>query len=53
MAYDVTNFLTWAASPKLEKQKSMGLKVILFLIVMTGILYRGEEEDLGRPCTEP
>lgn len=38
MAYDVANFLTWAASPKLEKQKSTGLKVILFLIVMTGLL---------------
>jgi ubiquinol-cytochrome c reductase cytochrome c1 subunit len=38
MAYDVTNFLTWTASPKLEKQKSTGLKVMLFLIVMTGVL---------------
>lgn len=38
MAYDVTNFLAWAASPKLEKQKSTGLKVMLFLVVMTGLL---------------
>lgn len=37
MSYDVTNFLAWAASPKLEKQKSTGLKVMLFLVVMTGI----------------
>lgn len=38
MAYDVTNFLTWASSPTLEKQKSTGLKVMLFLIVLTGLL---------------
>jgi ubiquinol-cytochrome c reductase cytochrome c1 subunit len=38
MARDVTQFLTWTASPKLEEQKSTGLKVILFLVVMTGIL---------------
>jgi ubiquinol-cytochrome c reductase cytochrome c1 subunit len=38
MAHDVVNFLTWASQPKLEKQKSTGLKVMLFLIVMTGVL---------------
>lgn len=38
MAHDVTSFLAWASSPKLEKQKSTGLKVMLFLIVMTGVL---------------
>jgi ubiquinol-cytochrome c reductase cytochrome c1 subunit len=38
MAYDVTNFLAWSSSPKLEAQKSTGLKVMLFLIVMTGLL---------------
>jgi len=38
MAYDVTNFLAWTSSPKLEAQKSTGLKVILFLVVMTGLL---------------
>ena len=38
MSYDVTNFLAWAASPKLEDRKGMGLKVMLFLIVLTGLL---------------
>jgi len=38
MAHDVTTFLTWAAAPELEAQKSTGLKVMLFLIVMTGLL---------------
>ncbi len=39
MAYDVTNFLHWAAEPKLEERKQTGLKVGLFLLVMGGIFY--------------
>ena len=38
LAYDVTNFLAWAASPKLETQKRTGFKVMLFLLVFTGLL---------------
>ena len=38
-AKDVTSFLTWAASPELETRKRMGVKVLLFLIVFTGMLY--------------
>ena len=32
-------FLTWAAQPELEERKRMGIKVILFLLLMTGLLY--------------
>jgi len=39
MAYDVTNFLTWAAEPKMEARKQMGVKAILFLVVFAGIMY--------------
>ena len=39
MSNDVTVFLTWAAEPKLEERKQTGLKVMLFLIIMTGLLY--------------
>ncbi len=39
LAKDVTTFLTWAAEPELEARKSMGIKVILFLLVLTGMLY--------------
>ncbi len=38
-AKDVTSFLAWAASPELEARKRMGVKVLLFLIVFTGMLY--------------
>jgi ubiquinol-cytochrome c reductase cytochrome c1 subunit len=39
MAADVTNFLTWAAEPTLERRKQTGLKAMLFLIVFTGLCY--------------
>jgi len=39
MAHDVTAFLHWASNPHLEERKRMGLKVILFLIVLTAMLY--------------
>ena len=38
-AYDVSNFLMWAAEPTLEERKRMGIKVILFLIVFTALMY--------------
>ena len=38
-ARDVAAFLMWAAEPKLEARKSTGLKVILFLVVLSGLLY--------------
>lgn len=39
LAEDVTYFLTWAAEPNLEARKRMGMKVILFLLIFTGLLY--------------
>lgn len=38
MAKDVTNFLSWAAAPDLEKRKKTGLSVMMFLVVFTGLL---------------
>ena len=32
---DVVTFLTWTSMPELEKRKSTGIKVIIFLIIMT------------------
>jgi len=39
MAADVTQFLMWAAEPKMDERKNLGIKVILFLIVLTILLY--------------
>jgi len=39
MAHDVSTFLAWAASPELEARKRLGLKVLIFLVVLTGMLY--------------
>ena len=39
MARDMVNFLSWAAEPELEARKAMGVKAILFLIVLAGLLY--------------
>ncbi|NKB60124.1 MAG: cytochrome c1 [Alphaproteobacteria bacterium] len=37
-AKDITTFLAWASEPNMEARKSMGLKVMLFLLVFTGLL---------------
>jgi len=39
MATDVTTFLVWASEPELEHRKQLGIKVILFLLVLTAMLY--------------
>ncbi|MEX2452245.1 MAG: cytochrome c1 [Rhodospirillales bacterium] len=39
MAKDVTTFLAWAASPEMENRKRLGIKVLLFLLVLTGMLF--------------
>lgn len=39
MAYDVVNFLQWAAEPEMQERKSMGMRVIIFLVVMTVFFY--------------
>jgi len=39
MAHDVVTFLTWAAEPRMEARKQTGVKVILFLLVLAGLMY--------------
>lgn len=39
MAHDVSAFLMWAAEPKLEERKSLGFKVIMFLLIFSILLY--------------
>ncbi len=39
MSRDVTEFLSWAAEPKLEERKNTGVKTILVLVFLTALTY--------------
>lgn len=36
---DVTEFLMWAAEPKMEARKSLGVVTLIYLIILAGLLY--------------
>ena len=36
---DVTEFLTWAAEPKMEARKSLGRMTIIYLLILCGLIY--------------
>ena len=38
-AKDISAFLQWASDPKMEERKKMGLSVIIFLFILSGLLY--------------
>lgn len=44
MARDVATFLAYAAEPEAETRKRMGVKVLLFLIFMTGVTYAAKRK---------
>jgi len=39
MAKDVTTFLSWAAEPELEARHKTGVKVLIYLILLTTLVY--------------
>ena len=39
MSKDITTFLMWAAEPHLEARHQMGFKAILYLIILTILVY--------------
>ena len=39
MAHDVSAFLMWAAEPKLEERKQTGFAVLIYLVLLSGLLY--------------
>ena len=44
MAKDVVVFLQWAAEPEMEHRKSIGLKVMIFLLVFTIFFYMAKKK---------
>jgi ubiquinol-cytochrome c reductase cytochrome c1 subunit len=48
MAHDVAAFLTWASDPTLDERHHMGFKVILFLVVATGVFYAAKRKVWSR-----
>ena len=38
-AHDVVTFLTWASNPEMVQRKQIGVRVVLFLALMTGLTY--------------
>jgi ubiquinol-cytochrome c reductase cytochrome c1 subunit len=48
MSRDVTIFLQWASEPEMERRKSMGLKVTIFLVVFTVVFYIAKRRVWGK-----
>jgi ubiquinol-cytochrome c reductase cytochrome c1 subunit len=48
----IVNFLAWAAEPELEARKSMGIKVMLYLILLTGMFYALKRRIWSRICLD-
>lgn len=38
-AKDVVEFLAWAAEPKMEERKKLGVMTLAYLLILTGLLY--------------
>jgi ubiquinol-cytochrome c reductase cytochrome c1 subunit len=48
MSHDVVSFLSWAAEPTLNDRHRIGFKVILFLIIATGVFYAAKRKIWSR-----
>lgn len=47
-ARDVAAFMAWAAEPKLEERKKTGLRVMIFLVLLTSLLYLTKKQIWSR-----
>ena len=52
MAKDVTTFLAWAAEPELEVRHKLGIKVIIYLILLTVLVYLSMKKIWSRIDSE-
>ena len=48
MSKDVTTFLMWAAEPHLESRHKMGFKAIVYLIILTILVYFSKKRIWSR-----
>ena len=39
MAHDVVTYLEWAANPEMMQRKQIGMRGVLFLLLMAGLTY--------------
>lgn len=51
-AQDIAAFLAWAANPEMEERKRLGIKVILYLIVLTAMFYALKRRIWNRICLD-
>jgi ubiquinol-cytochrome c reductase cytochrome c1 subunit len=52
MAKDVTTFLSWTAEPELEERHKTGVKVIIYLILLTTLVYLSMKKIWSRIDSE-
>ena len=52
MAKDVTTFLTWAAEPELEARHKTGIKVLIYLILLSILVYLSMKKIWSRIDSE-
>ena len=52
MAKDVTTFLAWAAEPELEERHKTGVKVIIYLVLLTILVYLSMKKIWSRIDSE-
>jgi ubiquinol-cytochrome c reductase cytochrome c1 subunit len=52
MAKDVTTFLAWAAEPELEERHRIGFKVIIYLVLLTILVYLSMKKIWSRIDSE-
>ncbi len=52
MAKDVTTFLAWAAEPELEERHRVGFKVIIYLLLLTILVYLSMKKIWSRIDSE-
>lgn len=48
MARDVTQFLAWASEPHMEDRKRIGIRTIIFLLVMAAVFYAAKRQLWGK-----